>query len=159
MLTFNVTERISTHAPLRGATHRKLFDAADQLDFYSRASARRDATSTSTAAPSASFLLTRLCEARPLRRASDCGHADHFYSRASARRDALDVIEAWGFSYISTHAPLRGATVASGYTLKATDISTHAPLRGATTTALPTPCSQTISTHAPLRGATATFST
>ena len=55
---------------------------------------------------------------------------------------------------ISTHAPLRGATVASGYTLKATDISTHAPLRGATTTALPTPCSQTISTHAPLRGAT-----
>ena len=79
---------VSTHAPLRGATitcvdsgghfthfYSRASARRDRIaevnrrcnrNFYSRASARRDSTSDSDVSPAASFLLTRLCEARPV---------------------------------------------------------------------------------------------
>ena len=61
---------ISTHAPLRGATGASGIETEPPYDFYSRASARRDAITTTAAFASESFLLTRLCEARHWARTS-----------------------------------------------------------------------------------------
>ena len=54
---------ISTHAPLRGATTTGCSAPTPSRHFYSRASARRDMTA-SVNFVSLVFLLTRLCEAR-----------------------------------------------------------------------------------------------
>ena len=103
--------KISTHAPLRGATKRPCGDS----NFYviSTHAPLRGATTTalklaklleiSTHAPLRgatgigflsfslfAFLLTRLCEAR--RKHREClDSSDNFYSRASARRDSTAV--------------------------------------------------------------------
>ena len=58
---------------------------------------------------------------------------------------------------ISTHAPLRGATIVPLKDLRPNPISTHAPLRGATAPGERALHTEPISTHAPLRGATAFF--
>ena len=106
-----------------------------------------------------SFLLTRLCEARPLIACIIFPYVN-FYSRASARRDhhlrrlrrplhpfLLTRLcearhdETWltpQECIISTHAPLRGATELQKLIDVAIEISTHAPLRGATRRPTPT---------------------
>ena len=55
----------------------------------------------------------------------------NFYSRASARRDIEPLLQLRRYT-ISTHAPLRGATITMQTKTRNGDISTHAPLRGAT---------------------------
>ena len=145
--------RISTHAPLRGATIPRNVPDNTRTDFYSRPSARGD-------------LLVPKEEAR----------SQNFYSRPSARGDSRGD-KAFVRDEISTHAPLRGATwyrwmmlikkVAflltplcegrleiSGDNGNLIHISTHAPLRGATVFAAKLTPMLPISTHAPLRGAT-----
>ena len=77
---------ISTHAPLRGATAKVQYHRRKGMDFYSRASARRDLIETTSTPHSFLFLLTRLCEARrPTYHRKT--RTFYFYSRASARRD------------------------------------------------------------------------
>ena len=126
------------------------------IHFYSRASARRDSASMRKTFRH-KFLLTRLCEAR-LSYFLFFLAFPHFYSRASARRDAPDYIPA-GSGTISTHAPLRGATLAVNHWYGQRMISTHAPLRGATITCACALKFCIISTHAPLRGATYSLQT
>ena len=79
--------------------------------FYSRASARRDMSNRAAMVLLSTFLLTRLCEAR-------------------RKRDKPRL----GVILISTHAPLRGATIMDAWANDFAEISTHAPLRGATST-------------------------
>ena len=55
---------------------------------------------------------------------------------------------------ISIHAPTRGATMLSVFRSKAFGISIHAPTRGATVRVRWIYCSKCISIHAPTRGAT-----
>ena len=100
---------ISTHAPLRGATPPRFLSSVTGTNFYSRASARRDSCPRMYRPRTHRFLLTRLCEARPTRGfilSCSC----NFYSRASARRDANRGFKVCDLATISTHAPLRGAT-------------------------------------------------
>ena len=56
---------ISTHAPLRGATPMSISSGEASPNFYSRPSARGDATEASVPKPVKLFLLTPLCEGRP----------------------------------------------------------------------------------------------
>ena len=123
------------------------------LNFYSRASARRDLFARNAIIHSEQFLLTRLCEARlafcmafslllyfysrasarrDLVRLGSYKTYEDFYSRASARRDGTSRWTTREEIRISTHAPLRGATTSICFYFQITDISTHAPLRGAT---------------------------
>ena len=167
---------ISTHAPLRGATWTyRLFKSLPGLflltplcegrprrgrgsgstigNFYSRPSARGDASRKHACITKRKFLLTPLCEGRlaqgamsalsllflltPLcegRRTPpilDLQCAHYFYSRPSARGDAKH-FEDFVRHTISTHAPLRGATRIRSTVALGETISTHAPLRGAT---------------------------
>ena len=78
---------ISTHAPLRGATKPPSIYLTTYHNFYSRASARRDLPVFHGMTWKNSFLLTRLCEAR-----------------------LVLLVSVFMNIYISTHAPLRGAT-------------------------------------------------
>ena len=102
--------------------------------------------------------------------------AVNFYSRTLARCDPHFFARMFSAVFISTHAPLRGATLANIGEQPVLNISTHAPLRGATSKfcydyyfsafLLTHPCEvrrrtwlipvrlYLISTHAPLRGAT-----
>ena len=101
---------VSTHAPLRGATSVSASSGTIFTRFYSRPSARGDAKCRFGITIDAAFLLTPLCEGRPL-------PASHWRTRAK----------------VSTHAPLRGATIdAATGAEKLFSVSTHAPLRGAT---------------------------
>ncbi len=146
---------ISTHAPLRGATElQKSIDVAIQISTHAPL---RGATSTSDSdvSPAASFLLTRLCEARPvptgpsarsptflLTRLCEARPADaglrfcsfsYFYSRASARRDGtLWVATYHEVLFLLTRLCEARLTVTSLNNAKNHTISTHAPLRGAT---------------------------
>ena len=55
---------------------------------------------------------------------------------------------------ISTHAPVKGATIDKATEIAYSNISTHAPVKGATCRMPPPPHKPTISTHAPVKGAT-----
>ena len=59
-----------------------------------------------------------------------------------------------GSTYVSTHAPLRGATTLYDSLAGISPVSTHAPLRGATDDGMLYSNTSYVSTHAPLRGAT-----
>ena len=100
--------KISTHAPLARCDNLSANIRWGKDNFYSRASARRDA-------------LRERCQRL----------FDDFYSRASARRDKSKQTSCSKTS-ISTHAPLRGATGRKLKKISHTYISTHTPLRGAT---------------------------
>ena len=58
---------ISTHAPLRGATPMSSNSGPSSLNFYSRPSARGDGLPFCSQRPDVGFLLTPLCEGRPVR--------------------------------------------------------------------------------------------
>ena len=58
-------------------------------------------------------------------------------------------------SYVSIHAPLKGATNVEDYAYLTGSVSIHAPLKGATSTRRTGIRMWCVSIHAPLKGATA----
>ena len=122
---------ISTHAPLRGATENR----GDKIQRWR------------------GFLLTPLCEGRPLSFTSATVTVSNFYSRPSARGDHRCCFQGRQ-DKISTHAPLRGAT---GQWYVQCVWSVHFYSRPSARGDVGTKADahvDTISTHAPLRGAT-----
>ena len=77
--------------------------------FYSRASARRDDVRSVYPAVNGDFY-SRASARRDDGQGQRPGAVEDFYSRASARRDRAPPARAGGKT-ISTHAPLRGATI------------------------------------------------
>ena len=122
---------ISTHAPLRGATVKIRYDKLDAI-----------------------FLLTPLCEGRHWARPSARPQDQFLLTPLCEGRHPRPCQGVTG-SEISTHAPLRGATLDRVHRdAGSAGISTHAPLRGATLPPQRFSPIRVISTHAPLRGAT-----
>ena len=170
-----LTDPISTHAPLRGATGRaealagqhtflltRLCEARlprprglrqDDAHFYSRASARRDRSTSSPTRPRPHFY-SRASARRDQADRQQPDRRPDFYSRASARRDIQPGRGRPALPDFYSRASARRDTVAMTADAMPT-ISTHAPLRGATRTSVPATIATSISTHAPLRGATA----
>ena len=82
-----ISQQVSTHAPLRGATTDSGFRFAVVSSFYSRPSARGD------------------------RRCSEShGQPEKVSTHAPLRGATLDKAIVFGLGPVSTHAPLRGAT-------------------------------------------------
>ncbi len=105
-----MNNRVSIHAPARGATFFLQVFSYELTCFNPRACTRRDHTRQPTLLPAPGFQSTRLHEARP-------------YTDGERAARAL----------VSIHAPARGATCRQIRHDHRPDVSIHAPARGATT--------------------------
>ena len=167
---------ISTHAPLRGATITAILRACNAFDFYSRPSARGDLSIQSVLLSSGRFLLTPLCEGRPMPMLSAIRTAKFlltplcegrpgllgffarpycFYSRPSARGDRAERCPPpAGFLFLLT--PLCEGRQNDAVLSRSMSSFLLTPLcegrPGASAKALD--YLNAVSTHAPLRGAT-----
>ena len=146
-------QRVSTHAPARGATGcaAPIFPCLSR--FNSRAREGRDKLLGKIARAPSSFQLTRPRGAR-LQDARKAHMAESVSTHAPARGATAFADEIARREKVSTHAPARGATREGSEVPSAEEVSTHAPARGATGVLHPLPSSSDVSTHAPARGAT-----
>ena len=108
-LRHSAFSRVSTHAPLRGATHSLYPGGRPSVRFNPRTPAGCDSSLTS-------YIII----------------IESFNPRTPAGCDEVRMAEEQKGAYVSTHAPLRGATWLERHGLLETYVSTHAPLRGAT---------------------------
>ena len=143
---------ISIHAPPRGATRLACLD--ELLSNISIHAPPRGATTSACDQPcKALFQFTPLREGRRFATGGSSCSQHYFNSRPSARGDVHGREKGTG-TFISIHAPPRGATLTSDCYSEGVLISIHAPPRGATRALQHSRQLPLISIHAPPRGAT-----
>ena len=144
---------ISTHAPLRGATFNPAACISATEHFYSRPSARGDLF-IQLFTEIYKFLLTPLCEGRLAIAAAHKAATAFLLTPLCEGRPEV-ILRSLRIVGISTHAPLRGATInLFSYSLKYANFYSRPSARGDGEVAYPINYGWKISTHAPLRGAT-----
>ena len=129
---------VSTHAPVQGATSRRPVGGPARV-FQPTPLCKGRQYRYVSIDTNYWFQPTPLCKGR-LRSKSEFDMTHGFNPRPCARGDQSWIRHA-SEGYVSTHAPVQGATSRDPLRDKVHDVSTHAPVQGATSWALAVACS------------------